>query len=223
MNNRHLHLGQNRRRQLTELLSNSSSQVLSVLSACLSSCPGNEDIVTRVFACLGTWAQLRGFTEDMLLGGPVLAAVFTTVVSTHTHHTHTTHTPHTRKHTQKRVDVGERLYEALTDSLCSLLFMCEDVDKYPSLSLELKRHVMELLPVYQAAVASEDLDRAYTLCRVFTELVESLLMYIVQMPGSDLGDLDMLSLLLECVQHPDYEVSEVIISNNVTNNRTAGG
>ncbi len=107
---------------------------------------------------------------------------------------------------QSLLNVNERLYDAITDTLCSLLYMCEDVDKYPRLSLELKMRVLALLPVYQAAVGSEDQDRAYSLCRVFTELAESLLLYIVQHPGSDLGDLAMLDLLLECAQNQDYEV-----------------
>ncbi len=107
---------------------------------------------------------------------------------------------------QSLLNVNERLYDAITDTLCSLLYMCEDTDKYPRLSLELKMRVLALLPVYQAAVGSEDQDRAYSLCRVFTELAESLLLYIVQHPGSDLGDLAMLDLLLECAQNQDYEV-----------------
>ncbi|XP_064397245.1 transportin-3-like [Halichondria panicea] len=188
INNRYLHLGQNKRKQLTELLSASSSQVVGVLCACLGSCGENEEIATRMFACLGSWAQLRGFSEDMLAGGGLLAALFNTL---------------------NLLNVNERLYDAITDTLCSLLYMCEDVDKYPQLSLELKMRVLALLPVYQAAVTSEDQDRAYSLCRVFTELAESLLMYVVQHPGSDLGDLAMLDLLLECAQHPDYEVAEI--------------
>ncbi len=80
INNRYLHLGQNKRKQLTELLSASSSQVVGVLCACLGSCGENEEIATRMFACLGSWAQLRGFSEDMLAGGGLLAALFNTLV-----------------------------------------------------------------------------------------------------------------------------------------------
>ena len=61
--------------------------------------------------------------------------------------------------TQTKLDVNDKLYDALTDALCALLFMCEMVDSYPTLSLTLKTKVLELLPVFQAAKQLEDLDR----------------------------------------------------------------
>ncbi len=59
--------------------------MVSVLEACLGSCGGNDEIATRMFACLGSWAQLRGFSEDMLAGGSLLAALFDTLVRVQSH------------------------------------------------------------------------------------------------------------------------------------------
>ena len=49
--------------------------------------------------------------------------------------------------------------------------------------------------------------RAYCLCRIFTEMAESFLYHTIHHPSSELGDLHMFDMLLECVSHPDYEVS----------------
>ena len=48
--------------------------------------------------------------------------------------------------------------------------------------------------------------RAFCLCRIFTEMAESFLYHLVNHPNSDLGDLSILSMLLECVGNHDYEV-----------------
>ena len=61
--------------------------------------------------------------------------------------------------------------------------------------------------------------RAYCLCRIFTELAESFLYYCVQHPNSELGDLRMFDLLLECDTHPDYEVTPAIRSMKVKYSR----
>ena len=49
--------------------------------------------------------------------------------------------------------------------------------------------------------------RAYCLCRIFTEMAESFLYHTIHHPSSELGDLHMFDMLLECVSHPDYEVN----------------
>lgn len=48
INNRSLHLGQNRRRELCEEFGRHTSVVLELLDACLKQVPGNVDIMTRV-------------------------------------------------------------------------------------------------------------------------------------------------------------------------------
>ena len=48
INNRSLHLGQNRRKELKKLLGVSCLTVLQLLVACLQSCASNTDILTRV-------------------------------------------------------------------------------------------------------------------------------------------------------------------------------
>lgn len=51
-------------------------------------------------------------------------------------------------------------------------------------------------------------SRAHCLCRIFTEMAESFLNYLVHQPNEGLGGLYMLDLLLECVSHYDFEVMD---------------
>ncbi len=103
--------------------------------------------------------------------------------------------------------------------------MCEDAPSYYSLAQVLQAQVLELLPEFKAAIQSEDLNRcglrrqsccfssllicfrALCLCRIFTEMAETFLYHMVHQPNLGLGGLKTLDLLLECVFHPDYEVS----------------
>ena len=48
INNRSLHLGHNRRKELKKLLGVNCLTVLQLLVACLQSCGSNTDILTRV-------------------------------------------------------------------------------------------------------------------------------------------------------------------------------
>ena len=48
INNRSLRLGHNRRKDLRDHMGKSCADVLSLLAACLNSCPSNPDLHTRV-------------------------------------------------------------------------------------------------------------------------------------------------------------------------------
>ena len=58
INNRSLHLGQNRRRELRDDFGSHCADILSLLAACLSSHPGNTEIMTRVMLCYHFFQQL---------------------------------------------------------------------------------------------------------------------------------------------------------------------
>jgi len=48
--------------------------------------------------------------------------------------------------------------------------------------------------------------RAQCLCRIFTNLAESFLYHVIHQPGTELGDMAIMDMLVQCVKHPDYEV-----------------
>ena len=51
------------------------------------------------------------------------------------------------------------------------------------------------------------LFRAKSLCHIFTEMAETFLYHMVHQPDIGFGELHTLDLLLECISHPDYEVT----------------
>lgn len=188
INNRSLRLGHNRRRELRDLLGKGCPSVLQFLVACLSSCPGNTEMLTRVYACLGSWVQLGNFPVDELANSILISSPFQTL---------------------QLLEVPQKLCEAATDCICSALFICEDVETYRSLAVVLQAHVTTLLPVYQAAVQSEDQDRPRCICRIFTEMAESFLLHAIHHPNTELGTLTVFDYLLECAAHPDYEIVDM--------------
>ena len=50
------------------------------------------------------------------------------------------------------------------------------------------------------------LYRAQCLCRIFTNLAESFLYHVIHQPGTTLGDMAIMDMLVQCVKHPEYEV-----------------
>ena len=62
-------------------------------------------------------------------------------------------------HSQSQLDIPSMLYEAATDSICSMLYVCEDVAAYFPLATALKSHVGSLIPLFRAAIQIEDSDR----------------------------------------------------------------
>ena len=60
---------------------------------------------------------------------------------------------------QQLLEVPTKLYEAATDCICSALYTCEDAPEYYPLAVALQVQVKNLLPVFQAAVQSEDSNR----------------------------------------------------------------
>ena len=53
------------------------------------------------------------------------------------------------------------------------------------------------------------MEKCLNLCRVFTELGETLLERICTMPGEGLGDLTTVNLVMDGLRHYDWEVSRI--------------
>ena len=120
---------------------------------------------------------------------------------------------------------------AATESICSALFLVDGAgEEYHALSRVLMAEVKALVPVYQAAVEAGDptrlgegvlyvcpcvcvytatyLPRSNCLCRIFTELGESFLLDCIHSPHSELGDLSVFDILLQCAANPDREAAD---------------
>lgn len=133
---------------------------------------------------------------------------------------------------QRDVSTSSSLHEAASDCICAALYAAEDVTRYRDLMELLFHGTHSLRDAYHNAVAHEDTDkyilffvnkmffnylndrfiaRCLNLCRIFTELAESLSEALVSAPGDGLGDLVTLDLLLLCNGHCQYEVSSIFV------------
>ncbi|EDO32037.1 predicted protein [Nematostella vectensis] len=186
----HLRVGANRREAVLNELRHSAHTALHLMTTCVEKCSADEKIRIKLFRCAGSWVMLGAFPPQEFVNSKLMAITIETLMNP----------------TQQTSDM---LHEAAADFICNALYTAEDLDLHLPLADGLFQKVMALGPAYEAAVNEEDFDRALNLCRVFTEMGESFLHQIVDMPGRDLGDLRTLSILLSCVQHNQYEIAEI--------------
>ncbi|XP_062504529.1 transportin-3-like [Corticium candelabrum] len=180
-------LGSNRRREVAEEMRKSGSTVLSLLSTCYETFHADLNVTVKIFRCLASWMCLEAFPMQSLVNSHLMLMPFQHLTVS---------------------DVDCQLQEAAADSICSSLYICENSPNNVALAQFLQPHVYSLFPSYQQAVADEDTDRAINFCRIFTEMAESFIDYLIYSPNESLGSFNTLTLVLECVKHTDYEVAE---------------
>ena len=56
------------------------------------------------------------------------------------------------------------------------------------------------------------LCRANCLCRIFTDMGEAFLFHCIHNPQSELGDLSIFNILLDCTAHPEKDISDITFS-----------
>lgn len=182
----HFKLGSNRRREIADEMRKSGAMVFSLLSTCYQTCQENEEIIMKILRCLASWMYLDAFPMGSLISNPLMLVPFQ----------------------QLTANVDYQVQEAAADCICSSLYICENSPANVPLAQFLQPRVYSLFPCYAQSVAEEDTDRALNLCRVFTEMAESFIDYLIFSPNEGLGDFNTLMLVLECAKHTDYEVAE---------------
>jgi len=186
VDSRHLRLGANRRQQVKEMLTASSTHITQFLASVLNS--GQDQIKIVTVKCYSSWMTLGAISLDTVLASPVMGCAVAALSSPHSHPT---------------------LHEAASDCMISLLGRIERED-CGDLEQNTVTTVQQLATSYQNAVAEEDMEKCLNYCRVFTELGESFLIKIVSSPpGQPHFSLPILDTVLLCCQHPDYEMPDV--------------
>uniref|UniRef100_H2ZAX9 Transportin-3 n=1 Tax=Ciona savignyi TaxID=51511 RepID=H2ZAX9_CIOSA len=187
VNNKSLRLGSNRRSEIIDQMEDSAPMVVELLKTYIG-VVSDEKILAKIFKCLGSWFYLGVLPGNHVARCKLLDVPFSVM---------------------KDVSMSSSLYEAACGCICAALFSTEDVTKNSDLVHLLFEGTHSLRDAYHNAIAHEDTDKCLNLCRVFTELAESLLEMLVNMPGDGLGDLVTLDLLLLCNGHCQYEVAEI--------------
>ena len=111
--------------------------------------------------------------------------------------------------------------EAAADCVIALLIKLENRDEatpyLSGLELNVFTTVKGLEGPYHMCVAHEDVDKALSLCRVFTEMAESFIAKMVNFdsrspnfdPRTPHFAITILDNVLICCGHPDYEIPDI--------------
>ncbi|KAI0229583.1 Transportin-3 [Lamellibrachia satsuma] len=234
INSRSLRLGANRRAEITEELVKASPMMVQLLIAVLETKRDDMRIGAKVFRCLSSWLSAYAIPQDIIIGTPFAAPLSHVAGSVASHPQNPLLSLHSSKSCSwlsayaipQDIIIGTPLvaalfqvmmdrespshvHEAVTDCLCSALYIVEDLEKNAALAQALFQGVMALPDAYHLSVAYEDMDKTVNYCRIFTEMAESFLEVIVNSPNTGFGDLRTLELLLMCVGHHQYEVADI--------------
>lgn len=181
-------MGDQRRNQIYEEFERICPQILHLIQAIFEREGSNAEVRQKCFKSLEQWLMLRAAPSTMLTRMPLLEPAFQTLAD---------------------LSSSSNLHEAATDLICSALYICEDLARYHELVEYLKAKIYTLGDIYKRAKADEDIDKCLHLSRLFTELGETLVEIICNHPGEGLGELQTVSLVLEGLDHFDWEVSHV--------------
>eukprot|EP00794_Sanderia_malayensis_P013001 gene13002-14340_t len=185
---RHLKLGANRREEFLGLLKRSSETVLHLLLHCQNTFPNDEKVQCKIYQCFGSWMELGSFPPEQIAKSDLLKSVFQILISP---------------------DTTTTLHDAVTDCLCSALYISEDITHQQALAESCFNFTITLPHAYEKAVREEDLERAINFARIFTEMAVSLLNHLLNTPGQGPGSFETVDMLISFLDHPEFEVGEI--------------
>lgn len=187
--NKNLRLGDRRRNQVYEEFEKSCPQILHLIQRMMEQYGSDSEVRYKCYRSLEQWIVLGAAPSTMLCRLPLLQPPFTTLSD---------------------INASPNEYEAATDLICTALYtFSEDLGRYHEMVEFLKTNVYKISSIYKQAKQMEDIDKCHHLCRLFTELGEALLEMICNTPGEGLGDLTTVNLVLDGLDHYDWEVSYV--------------
>ncbi|GMT13539.1 hypothetical protein PFISCL1PPCAC_4836, partial [Pristionchus fissidentatus] len=189
-----IRVGENRRKEVREEIAVSAHSVLMFLSFVLEQQGGaaDEDMIKKVVSCLAAYLTNPMLVTDELAGSSLLASVF---------------------HILYAKEASTQLHGVATECIVNALFRVENADKHKALAHALHRGVMGLRGPFKAAVDEEDMDKLSNFGRIFVEMAESFLEFIINgatnKDEEDLASFESLDLLLMMAEHHDYALVEM--------------
>lgn len=188
INSRHIRIGDNRRNELLDEMTQASPLLVQLLAKITESAVNDLKTKERLMHCLGSWLSAFAIPEEYMIQSKLLHLPFAIMTS---------------------VDTPIGLHSAATECICSALIAVEDLLKNSNLARLLFEGVVQLQDPYHMSVAMQDLEKSTNYCRVFTEMAESFLEPMITTPNQGFGDLRTLELLLMCIGHHHYEVADI--------------
>lgn len=193
INAKALRLGANRRQEVIAELSSQSASVIEFLNLSLLNYNNNEQIVIQIIKCLTSWIAVQVVNlSDMSSNAVIIKACMVLTSS----------------------DSSSNIHDAATDLICIILQSITDNGNRTDsskLEMELFSGIIRLEDCYHMSVAQENIEKSLNYCRIFTELADSFFEKMINesTAASPHFSLKILDLVLICVGHHDYEVSEV--------------
>lgn len=199
INNKRLKLGKNRRDFMRDMFANSANYIIEFLDANLKKII--EDSITSndlsdcqnklksIYKCFSSWIEEKLVQPGLIANSQLFKTSFNLLSNPST-----------------ELD----LHDAVTTCLINLL-LCYPLnarvdDDYKNLLFPLKENIYGLANAYKNAERQSEIEKCSDLCLIFTELCNALSFHLINDPGSQLGDVNILSLLIMCGTHEEYEV-----------------
>ncbi|GMR34304.1 hypothetical protein PMAYCL1PPCAC_04499, partial [Pristionchus mayeri] len=189
-----IRVGENRRREVREEIAVNGNSVILFLSNVLGQMGSahDEDMIKKVIQCLGAYLTNPLMNTDELAHSQLLTTVF---------------------HVLCAKEASCTLHGVATECIVNALFRVENTDRHKLLAHALHRAVQALRAPFKAAVDEEDMDKLQNYGRIFVEMAESFLEFIINgardSAEEELASFDTLELLLMMAEHHDYSLVEM--------------
>lgn len=179
-----------RRDQLEQYMSNNFAMVIQLLISCFQesrTCDNitQEFISQKCFSCFESWLNFAKDNVDLIRS--MLAITFEFL---------------------RNPDCSVDTHEKASDALCKVIYQCEAHSHFADIRVEVIELVYALESCYDNALATEDSEKLRDLTRIFVELGNSTIEFLIY----DQIDLKIMHLILKCVGHYEFEVAEITFS-----------
>ena len=231
VNSRHLRLGENRREDMTKELRQGAQIVTDFLHACLNNqAQHNQQYKVNVFKCFTSWLALGVISLDGIESHPVIVEAFRCLSnvseassSIHEAATDLICTLLVRMETDESMSPNLNSYQSNNISgsghdnshtMIPNIHSSMTSASIQRLEESIFTAVRGLEEAYHLSVANEDMEKCLNLCRVFTELGETMLNKIVNHHPTTTTQtghfaVAIFDCVLICCGHPDYEIPDI--------------
>lgn len=181
-------LSRPRRSEIEQYLTLRFPHVIYLLINCLNDSASldpsqKEQLIQKVFTCFDSWIIFAS-KDHIELVGVILGTIINYL---------------------KNPECPCSIHEKAADALCKVIFQCEGHSQFAELRTNVIDHVFGLESAYQMALSVEDSSKLMDLARIFTELGNSMIDYLLH----NQVDFKVIQLILNCVAHYEFEVAEV--------------
>lgn len=185
LHNKALRLGNARRQSAIATLQASSGMVLDILKKLLTDFKSlNYNSLMKLFKCLGAWGNLALFDVEELYNSNILAIPFQIIQVIPNPEEHLS-----AKTTTLANGCSSELHEIATDCICSIMWPCENINKYWPISLQIAEYSLQTFQLcWEVVIQQDDLDKSTNLARLFIELNEGLLQILVDAQYIEIGE-----------------------------------